>query len=467
MFTRAIFRARDRDAYRAALMRAAFGRDARALRRLTAFFGAVFVLAGALPAGATPTTTTGPPPTTTTTQAPPTTTTTAPPNTPTTPAPPAPAPPPTTAPPGPPPRAFSMGYDAGPRLLAELHQSETDIVALEPVLAKQTKDRARQKLAWDRLLARLVVSQGQVRDAQRRLNEVHDQVKALAAQAYTQGSTLRVTAAVSAVVGADSVVSASRDLLLIDRYGHHQSDVAVQYEREKAALDDRVRAMNAERVQLKGRYDAAIAVLAETERQYSDAQSRYADATIGIARFKELATTSASPVLGPSFVTADDLAAFLLARGYHPHISVPLRELAQYYIDEGNDIGVRGDVAWAQSILETDGLQFPGSGALVGVTDNNYAGIGACDSCKHAFSFQTARLGVRAQVQLLRTYVDAKFGPDNSVHPILLRGTLRLGFRGNVHSWWDLGHHWATGANYGDRVYAIYMQIVAFARARH
>ena len=37
-------------------------------------------------------------------------------------------------------------------------------------------------------------------------------------------------------------------------------------------------------------------------------------------------------------------------------------------------------VAFAQSILETGYFSFPGGGQLV-PSDNNFAGIGACDSC--------------------------------------------------------------------------------------
>ena len=120
---------------------------------------------------------------------------------------------------------------------------------------------------------------------------------------------------------------------------------------------------------------------------------------------------------------------------------------------------MRGDVAFAQSILETAGFANPGSAA----TDNNFAGIGWCDSCKHGFDFPDARTGVRAQLQLLRTYVDPAFPDASYKDTILLPGTLTLGFRGKVQTWWDLWGTWATGALYGQRVYDIYERMVAFA----
>jgi len=138
-----------------------------------------------------------------------------------------------------------------------------------------------------------------------------------------------------------------------------------------------------------------------------------------------------------------------------------LVNLAQYYLDEGVKTGVRGDVAFAQSILETGGFANPGAAA----TDNNFAGIGWCDTCKHGFNFPTAEIGVRAQLQLLRIYTDAQFPETAYKDPILLPGTLSLGFRGRVQTWWDLWGTWATGALYGERVYDIYERMVLFAGA--
>ena len=44
----------------------------------------------------------------------------------------------------------------------------------------------------------------------------------------------------------------------------------------------------------------------------------------------------------------------------------------------GEALGVRGDVAWAQSILETGFFVYPGRGKVQPL-DDNWAGIGACE----------------------------------------------------------------------------------------
>jgi hypothetical protein len=202
----------------------------------------------------------------------------------------------------------------------------------------------------------------------------------------------------------------------------------------------------------------------------SDAQTRKATAIADIAqaardetRLFDDATTSASPIMGPSRLTADDLVAYVASLGLHPHLTVPLRTLAGYYISEGNAEGVRGDVAFAQSVLETGAFMYPGHG-LVLPTDNNFAGINACDSCKHGDAFASALLGVRAQIQLLRVYADPTLTQlSDFPDPVALLHEPRLGSTGFAKTWYSLGKRWATGANYGFHIYAIYLQMVALA----
>ena len=105
------------------------------------------------------------------------------------------------------------------------------------------------------------------------------------------------------------------------------------------------------------------------------------------------------------------------------------------------------------------GFSFPGGGQLDG-NDNNFAGIGACDSCAHGFRFADAREGVRAQMQALRIYCDKDLAIDTLAEPLVMPKMLTLGFRGKVQSWWDLWGTWATGDLYGQRVYDIYERMV-------
>src|SRR5205823_12372671 len=109
-------------------------------------------------------------------------------------------------------------------------------------------------------------------------------------------------------------------------------------------------------------------------------------------------------------LTADQLVAYYQKRdpGTLPYraTGATLQQLASMFISEGSRYGVRGDIAFAQSIVETAWFNFPDYG-IVHPDNNNFAGIGACDSCGNGFQFSSALAGVRAQMQLLRNYADS------------------------------------------------------------
>jgi hypothetical protein len=158
-------------------------------------------------------------------------------------------------------------------------------------------------------------------------------------------------------------------------------------------------------------------------------------------------------LLGPSRLTAAQMAAFLAGR--HTNTTVSIGELARIYVEEGNALGVRADLAWAQSIIETGSFGFVGS--MVHPSDNNFAGIGACDSCTHGIGYASARLGVRAQMQLLRGYAD-----PNPPHGFVIYPP--KSYRGIAPTWWEMGNgHWATSPRYASSIIAMYGSMLKFA----
>ena len=88
-----------------------------------------------------------------------------------------------------------------------------------------------------------------------------------------------------------------------------------------------------------------------------------------------------------------------------PLTGATLPQLAELFIDEGNRYNVRGDIVFAESIVETVWFNFPDYG-MVRTNNNNFAGIGACDTCGNGFQFSSVVVGVRGQLQLLRNYAD-------------------------------------------------------------
>ena len=104
--------------------------------------------------------------------------------------------------------------------------------------------------------------------------------------------------------------------------------------------------------------------------------------------------------MGTAQLNARQMADWFESTGmpYRLAGGMSIRELAQIFIEEGADEDVRGDVAFAQSVLETGYFRW--------AIDNNYAGLGACDSCSGEPSFPSPRDGVRAQIQHLKNYGD-------------------------------------------------------------
>ena len=184
----------------------------------------------------------------------------------------------------------------------------------------------------------------------------------------------------------------------------------------------------------------------ETQRNQAAAEKQRIDSEraalqdLLVRQRKLLAALDVIPVLGQPQLTAAQIASWFHAnyRGYRLSGGTTIDQLAAMYIQEGNDEFVKGDVAFAQAVLET--------GAFRSSLDNNYSGIGACDSCSGEIAFPTPRDGVRAQIQHLRNYSDPGFARRQAVAParagplrqrpgpgrLELRHVLRQGHRADV-----------------------------------
>ena len=101
----------------------------------------------------------------------------------------------------------------------------------------------------------------------------------------------------------------------------------------------------------------------------------------------------------PNEITADLMADWFNTKANEADckLSVPLMMLGELFLEEGALEGIRGDIAFCQSIKETGWFRYGGQ-------VNNFAGIGATNNSpvgKGAW-FKTARDGVRAQIQHLK-----------------------------------------------------------------
>lgn len=173
------------------------------------------------------------------------------------------------------------------------------------------------------------------------------------------------------------------------------------------------------------------------------------------------APAAGTPVLGSSVLSADQLAGWYAATGARSASPTDVRTLAAIFIDEGAAQGVRGDLAFAQSMLETGYLRY---GGQVLPSDHNFSGLGACDSCRRGLAFPSPVIGVRAQIQHLWAYAFPGARAQDTARPNvdirfdLVRPT------GRAAHWEEMGAgNWATDPHYAGKVLSIYRDMLEWA----
>ncbi len=121
-------------------------------------------------------------------------------------------------------------------------------------------------------------------------------------------------------------------------------------------------------------------------------------------------------------------------------------DLLKFYIEESNAEGVNYDIAFAQMCLETNYLKFGGN---VSINSNNFAYLGSNNGMEIA-SFDSQRLGVRAQIQHLKAYASREPLVQEIVDP-----RFRFVTRGVAATVDQLGGRWSADLDYGTKILAI------------
>lgn len=174
--------------------------------------------------------------------------------------------------------------------------------------------------------------------------------------------------------------------------------------------------------------------------------------------------TPKTEIMGEAHATAQQMALFCRSKNAEPKLtSCTLEQLAEIFLEEGKAEGVRGDVAFAQSLHETGYFKF---GGIVLPSQNNYAGIGALNgnATGQAATFPDPRTGVRAQIQHLKAYASTEPLVNTCVDPrfsLVARGSAPyvewLGAADNPN-----GKGWAVpGSGYGANVVKLLGRIMA------
>jgi hypothetical protein len=332
--------------------------------------------------------------------------------------------------------------DPSPRIRVLL--ARLDVLEAEAALAEQQESatgaidaEAEAQADLDRAVEDQTFADGQLSAAQ-------DQVGLSAMYAYMQAS-----GGVSAadLQGNSTAQGEQRELLgaSIDHHQQQVRDARAAVATARAAVDEAEQALA-----------EAQATAAEHHEQVSAAAGELAEARreVRAATADERAPAGPNPwrlsIEGPSAFTAGELTEWYQAQGHGSRASVPIGQLVRAFIEYGEAEGIRGDMAFAQSIHETGWFANNDT-----IHANNFAGIGHCDSCGAGYPYPTAAVGVLAQIQLLKSYADeyplyhlARADPDLD------------GPSGCCPTWTDLGGVWATDAGYGPRILGRYAEML-------
>ncbi len=165
------------------------------------------------------------------------------------------------------------------------------------------------------------------------------------------------------------------------------------------------------------------------------------------------AADSLTAIMGKAAATADQMKAYLKKK--NPAVPQSVLDMIPLYISEGEAEGVRGDIAFAQSCLETGNFTF--SGSAVNLKQNNFCGLGVTQRGKTGLSFESAQLGIRAQIQHLKAYASTDKLRNALADPrfrYVKRGCAPyvewLGQKENPQ-----GKGWAAGEKYGEKILSI------------
>lgn len=144
----------------------------------------------------------------------------------------------------------------------------------------------------------------------------------------------------------------------------------------------------------------------------------------------------------------------------NPKVKQSVIDMIPYFLSEGETEGIRGDIAFAQSCLETGNFTFVGS--AVTLSQNNFAGIGVTRNGLRGNSFSTPQMGIRAQIQHLKAYANKEPLVNKCIDPrfhYVERGCIPfidvLGIQENPKR-----QGWSAGKNYGPQILNILSNIL-------
>lgn len=174
-------------------------------------------------------------------------------------------------------------------------------------------------------------------------------------------------------------------------------------------------------------------------------------------------------IMGESVATEAQLLEYLAEN--NPAALEEFADLPGLYLEEGKAEGVRGDAAFCMACKETGFFKFGGD---VKKNQNNFCGLGATGHGNPGHSFNSHRLGVRANIQHLKAYGSTEPLVGECIDPrfrYVSRG-VALTFENLAGKWavpgYDTGKYTSLEAAkaaadaYGDNIVAMLIKALAY-----
>lgn len=234
--------------------------------------------------------------------------------------------------------------------------------------------------------------------------------------------------------------------------------LAERFEEIAAEVNRRLDAANVPQVTTV--YDLTASGLPETLAEQVAAELKAAgySATLTAREVKQ-ETTGYHSIAGKAVATAEQMVAYIKAK--RPDVEQSVIDMIPLYLIEGMVEGIAGDIAFAQSCVETGNFAFPSETCAMTLEQNNFAMMGVTATFAKGESFATPQLGIRAQIQHLKAYANSDALRGECVDPrfkYVVRGSAPyvewLGQPDNPQ-----GKGWATAKGYGARILAVLAEI--------
>ena len=163
-------------------------------------------------------------------------------------------------------------------------------------------------------------------------------------------------------------------------------------------------------------------------------------------------------IMGQARASIEQMRAYI--KKVNPKAPESVLAMIPLYITEGALEDVRGDVAFAQSCLETGNFTFKDS--AVTLDQNNFCGMGVTSTGVKGSSFKTPKEGIRAQMQHLKAYACDDALEQRCIDP---RFTYVKRSCAPYVEWLGIqenpsGAGWASGKGYGTKILNILSNIL-------